>query len=310
MIGGFEEPNTGQHLPRRPRRRRPAAVQARREHGLPVVRAVPAPDRSFDNIAFGLQRQRVPKNQIKGRVEDMLRLVELSGIRPSQVAAALGRPAAAGRPRARSRLSTARAPPRRAARRARPQASQADAALPQAHPARSRHHVHPRHARPGGGHDDGRLDRGHERRADRAARRARGALRATRRRRSSPASSASRTSCRLRSRARDAVRLATARSSRRTRTAMPAASRQAFGRRRSRSVRVEARTRLSGTIAETAYIGVATQTRRGDARGHRAGLRAEHRLVVAVPAPGSPVTLSWSPESTFVVEYRRRRRSA
>ena len=28
MIGGFEEPTVGQHLPRRPRRRRPASVQA------------------------------------------------------------------------------------------------------------------------------------------------------------------------------------------------------------------------------------------------------------------------------------------
>ena len=43
MIGGFEEPDRGQHLPRRPRRCRAAAVQARRQHRVPVVRALSAP---------------------------------------------------------------------------------------------------------------------------------------------------------------------------------------------------------------------------------------------------------------------------
>ena len=43
MIGGFEEPDDGRDLPRRARRRRPAAVQARRQHGLPELRALPAP---------------------------------------------------------------------------------------------------------------------------------------------------------------------------------------------------------------------------------------------------------------------------
>ncbi len=43
MIGGFEQPTRGADLPRRARGQRPAAVQAGRQHRLPVLRALPAP---------------------------------------------------------------------------------------------------------------------------------------------------------------------------------------------------------------------------------------------------------------------------
>jgi spermidine/putrescine transport system ATP-binding protein len=60
--------------------------------------------------------------------------------------------------------------------------------------------------------------------------------------------------------------------------------------------------RLVGTIAESAYIGVATQivveTRAGTVQVFAQNTDAGSR----VPSPGSPVTLSWSPGSTFVVE--------
>jgi spermidine/putrescine transport system ATP-binding protein len=60
--------------------------------------------------------------------------------------------------------------------------------------------------------------------------------------------------------------------------------------------------RLTGTVAETAYIGVATQlvvdTPAGTMQVFAQNIDSGSR----VPAPGSPVTLSWSPESTFVVE--------
>ena len=60
--------------------------------------------------------------------------------------------------------------------------------------------------------------------------------------------------------------------------------------------------RLTGTVAETAYIGVATQvvvdTPDGTVQVFAQNIDSGSR----VPAPGSPVTLSWSPESTFVVE--------
>ena len=178
MIGGFEEPTDGTDLPRRPRRRRPAAVQARRQHGLPELRAVPAHD-GRQNVAFGLERRGIGEAEVAraGARDARARRSRRTG--GPQAAAALGRPAAAGRARARDRQQPARAAPRRAARRARPQAPQADAARAEADPERGRDHVRPRHARPGRGDDDGRHDRRHERRPDRAARDAGRALRAS-----------------------------------------------------------------------------------------------------------------------------------
>ena len=93
----------------------------------------------------------------------------------------------------------------------------------------------------------------------------------------------------------------TARSSGRRPTAMPAALPQGYALRRSRSARA-APNRLAGTVAETAYIGVATQlvvkTPAGTVQVFAQNIDSGSR----VPAAGSPVTLSWSPESTFVVE--------
>ncbi len=59
---------------------------------------------------------------------------------------------------------------------------------------------------------------------------------------------------------------------------------------------------LPGTVAETAYIGVATQvvvrTAAGTVQVFAQNLDSGGR----VPAPGSNVILSWAPDSTFVVE--------
>lgn len=59
---------------------------------------------------------------------------------------------------------------------------------------------------------------------------------------------------------------------------------------------------LEGTVVETAYIGVATQlvvdTPAGTVQVFAQNIDSGARI----PAPGSSVTLSWSPESTFVVE--------
>ena len=78
MIGGFEEPTSGQIF-----------LGDRDVVGLPPYkRDVNTVFQSyalfphltvFENVAFGLQRQAVAKNEIKRRVEDMLGLVELSG---------------------------------------------------------------------------------------------------------------------------------------------------------------------------------------------------------------------------------------
>ena len=175
---------------RRTPRDGPAAVQARRQHRLPELRALPAPvDLRERRLRPAAARKSSGRSQ--GRVHEMLRLVgsEVRGRKPRP---ALRRPAAARRARARSSMPAAPAS-RRAARRARPQAPEADAARAEAHPARARPHLRARHARSGGGDDDGRHDRRHERRPDRAARRAERGSTSGRGRPSSPASSASRT---------------------------------------------------------------------------------------------------------------------
>jgi spermidine/putrescine transport system ATP-binding protein len=78
MIGGFEEPNEGRIF-----------LGDRDVVGLPPYkRDVNTVFQSYalfphlsisQNVAFGLERQRVPKSEIKGRVEDILRLVDLGG---------------------------------------------------------------------------------------------------------------------------------------------------------------------------------------------------------------------------------------
>jgi spermidine/putrescine transport system ATP-binding protein len=62
---------------------------------------------------------------------------------------------------------------------------------------------------------------------------------------------------------------------------------------------------LEGTVAESAYLGVATQlivkTGAGQVQVFAQNIDAGGRM----PPPGSAVTLSWSPESTFVVEQAK-----
>lgn len=59
---------------------------------------------------------------------------------------------------------------------------------------------------------------------------------------------------------------------------------------------------LAGTVSESAYIGVATQvvvrTKAGVVHVFAQNAGTGER----VPAPGTPVTLTWSAEATFVVE--------
>ena len=121
-----------------------------------------------DNVAFGLRRRGV--KDVRRQVQDMLDLVELGSYGARRPAAAVRRPAAAGRPGPRPDQRAAGAAARRAARRPRPQAAPADADRAQADPDRGRHHLRPRHPRPGGGHDHGRHRRGDEQGRHRAAR--------------------------------------------------------------------------------------------------------------------------------------------
>jgi spermidine/putrescine transport system ATP-binding protein len=59
---------------------------------------------------------------------------------------------------------------------------------------------------------------------------------------------------------------------------------------------------LPGTVRETAYVGVATQVIVDTPVGDVAVFHQNADAGAAVPAVGARVTLSWSPEATFVVE--------
>jgi spermidine/putrescine transport system ATP-binding protein len=59
---------------------------------------------------------------------------------------------------------------------------------------------------------------------------------------------------------------------------------------------------MSGRIAETAYIGVATQVLVATKAGTVHVFAQNADVGGHVPAPGTEVTLSWNPEVTFVVE--------
>src|SRR5256884_2744669 len=79
MIGGFEEPTSGR-----------IELGGRDVTGLPPYRrdvntvfqsyALFPHLTIFENVAFGLRRQKTAKEQIRGRVEEMLALVELGGL--------------------------------------------------------------------------------------------------------------------------------------------------------------------------------------------------------------------------------------
>ena len=191
MIAGFERPDEGTIELGGRGGLRPPAVRARRQHGLPGLRAVPAPDRGRQRRlrAAGEEgaqgERRTPRG---GGARDGAPAGSAAASRP-----ALRRPAPARRARARDRQPPARAAARRAARRARPQAAPGDAGRAQAHPAGGRDHLRLRDPRPGGGADDerphGRVQRG----PDRAGRRLRPRSTSIPRTSSSPASSASRT---------------------------------------------------------------------------------------------------------------------
>jgi spermidine/putrescine transport system ATP-binding protein len=60
---------------------------------------------------------------------------------------------------------------------------------------------------------------------------------------------------------------------------------------------------LEGTVRETAYIGVASEVVVDTAAGGITVFHQNAEAGTSVPAPGSSVTISWSPEATFVVDH-------
>ncbi len=135
-----------------------------------------------ENVEYGLRVKRVARAERRSRAQEALDLVRLGDHAARKPGAALGRPAAAGRARARDRQPAAGAPPRRAARRARPEAAPGAPGRAEAAAGRARDHLRLRHPRPGGGADDERPAGGVQRRPDRADRAPGGGLRAARER--------------------------------------------------------------------------------------------------------------------------------
>ena len=177
MIGGFELPSGGTILLRGrdvtadPPDKRPVNMVFQNYALFPHLDV-------GDNVAFGLKRKGVAKDETARRVGEALELVHLDRLRTPQAEPAVGRPAAAGRPRPGAGQPAQRAAPRRAARRTRPQAAAPAPGRAQAHPGRGRDHLRVRDPRSGGGAHDERPDRGDARRQGRAARDAGRALRA------------------------------------------------------------------------------------------------------------------------------------
>ena len=177
MIGGFELPTGGTILLRGrdvtndPPDKRPVNMVFQNYALFPHLNV-------GDNIAFGLKRRGVAKDETDAAGRRGARARPPRRLREAPAEPAVGRPAAARRARPGAGQPAERAAPRRAARRARPQAPPPAPGRAQAHPDRGRDHLRVRDPRPGGGAHDERPDRRHARGQGRAARHARGALRA------------------------------------------------------------------------------------------------------------------------------------
>ena len=87
MIGGFEDPTEGKvYLGGEEVTQLPPT--ARRQHGLPVLRAVPAPVSVEKNVGFGLERKKVSKKEVSTRVGEALEMVQLGQLakrKPAQL---------------------------------------------------------------------------------------------------------------------------------------------------------------------------------------------------------------------------------
>ena len=124
MIGGFEEPTAGRDRARRRRRRGAAAVQARRQHRVPVVRALPAPLDLRERRLRAAPPRRHARAELRTRGRRGARARRPRGARAAASRGSSPAASSSGRARPRARQPAARAAPRRAARRTRPEAAQ------------------------------------------------------------------------------------------------------------------------------------------------------------------------------------------
>ena len=97
MIAGFELPTAGPDPAPRPRRDRGAAVRARRQHGLPGLRALPAHDRRRERRLRADGPEGATRRNGPRASTTRSRMVRLDGYEARKPEPALGRPATAGR---------------------------------------------------------------------------------------------------------------------------------------------------------------------------------------------------------------------
>ena len=177
MIAGFEQPTEGEILLDGENMAYTPPHQPQRQHGVPELRAVPAPDRVRQRrVRPAPPEDAEARRPVAGR-RGAGAWCSSTGFEQAQAGAAVRRPAAARRAGAGAGAEARRAAAGRAAGRARREAAQAAAARAEGAAAAGRHHVHLRDARPGGGADDERPDRRDERRPGRAGGAAAGGLR-------------------------------------------------------------------------------------------------------------------------------------
>ena len=320
MIGGFEDPTEGRVFLGGDDVTAAAALQARRQHGLPVVRAVPAPERWRRNVAFGLERKKIGKSEVSTRVGEALEMVQLGQYgkrKPAQLSGgqqqrvALAR-ALVNRPRALLLDEPLGALDLRLRKQLQIELKriQQDVGITFVHVTHDQEEAM----------THGRHDRRDERRQDRAGRQRRRPLRAPAHRvrgelprRLEPrrrAACAPRRTATRRSRRTTAPRC-TCRATGSARTA-PTRCGSACGRRRSRSPPPAATCAgghnvLRGTVVVASFLGVSIQYVVRAAGGEELTVFAQN-LDGAEPeslGPGREVQLAWDPQHTFVVAKER-----
>ena len=118
----------------------------------------------YDNMAFGLRRRKLARDEIDARVRRTAGLLTIERAARAPPAPALRRPAPARRARPRDRARSRGVPARRAAVEPRRAPARADARRDPQGASRGHGDRGLRHPRPGRGADDGRSHRRHERR--------------------------------------------------------------------------------------------------------------------------------------------------
>ena len=151
MIAGFEQPTEGRILLDGDDMQFTPPHKRQREHGVPELRAVSAPERVATTSRSACAARRSPKAELAHAGRRGARAGPADRLREAQAGPDVGRPAAARGARPGAGAEAGRAAPGRAAGRAGRQAPQAAAGGAEGAPAAGRDHIRLRDPRPGGG---------------------------------------------------------------------------------------------------------------------------------------------------------------